>query len=274
MPSDFVSNVTVVDHGRSVLTQDVRVNEYLGYDNVDFYQQDYGWAPHMVVRNPSGEVVSDTSIQMITEDKTASTGVLKVPSFNYTLPGQPKPTQLGARLVLYPDAQALPQLNPTSNALGVTYGPGTAAAHNPVVEVQLFVGDLGLDNGMSQDVFSLDTSGMQPYYAGATAFALPLNQTTTLQLPAANSGTANFTISVPELRQFSLFHVKKDSGVPLVYTAFILTMVGLLTKLYLRPFVERRRRRRAAALWPVEVGAAAIASPVAPRTAREEVLSR
>jgi cytochrome c biogenesis protein ResB len=88
MPSDFVSNMTVYDGGKAVLTQDARVNEYLGYHGVDFYQQDYGWAPHMVVRNPAGEVVSDTDIQMISDDKTASTGVLKVPDFNYTLPGQ------------------------------------------------------------------------------------------------------------------------------------------------------------------------------------------
>ncbi|MBJ7595191.1 MAG: cytochrome c biogenesis protein ResB [Candidatus Dormibacteraeota bacterium] len=244
MPSDFVSNMTLTDGAHQVVTQDVRVNEYLGYNGVDFYQQDYGWAPRMVVRNPSGEVVSDTNIQMISDSKAASTGVLKVPAFNYTLPGQSKPVQIGARLVLYPDAQALPQVSGPSNGLNLVYAAGTAAANNPVMEVQLFVGDLGLDNGASQDVFSLDTSGMSPYYSGAAAFALPIHQTTTLSLPAANGGTANFTVSFPDLRQFSLFHVKKDSGVPLVYTAFVLTMTGLLTKLYLRPLLERRRRRR------------------------------
>ena len=30
----------------------------------------------------------------------------------------------------------------------------------------------------------------------------------------------------------------------LVYTSFILIMTGLLTKLYLRPFLERRQRKR------------------------------
>ncbi|MGH7722777.1 MAG: cytochrome c biogenesis protein ResB [Candidatus Dormibacteria bacterium] len=273
MPSDFVSNMTVYDGGRPVLTQDVRVNEYLGYHGVDFYQQDYGWAPHLVVRNPSGEVVSDTDIQMISDNKSASTGVLKVPAFNYTLPGRSRPTQIGAKLVLYPDAQALPQVGGATSALNFSYAPGTAAALNPVLEVQLFVGDLGLDNGASQDVFSLDTGAMTPYYSGAAAFALPLHQTTTLALPAANGGTANFTVSFPDLRQFSLFHVKKDSGVPLVYAAFILTMTGLLTKLYLRPFLERRRRTRTAILQPGG-GAASLLGEPPPTPAREEVLTR
>jgi cytochrome c biogenesis protein ResB len=273
MPSDFVSNMTLYDAGKPVLTQDVRVNEYLGYNGVDFYQQDYGWAPHMVVRNPAGEVVSDNDIQMISDDKTASTGVVKVPAFNYTLPGASKPVQIGAKLVLYPDAQALPQVSGANNSLGLSYAPGTAAANNPVLEVQLFVGDLGLDNGSSQDVFSIDTSAMTPYYSGAAAFALPLHQTTTLALPAANGGTANFTISFPDLRQFSLFHVKKDSGVPLVYSAFILTMVGLLTKLYLRPFLEHRRKRRTTILRRAGAATSKLEEPP-PHPVREEALTR
>ncbi len=199
--------------------------------------------------------------------------MLKVPAFNYTLPGQSKPVQIGAKLVLYPDAQALPQVNSASNGLNLSYAPGTAAADNPVLEVQLFVGDLGLDSGASQDVFTLDTGGMTPYYSGAAAFALPIHQTTTLALPAANGGTANFTISFPDLRQFSLFHVKKDNGVPLVYTAFVLTMVGLLTKLYLRPFLERRRKRRKAILRAAGAVPSAPEEPP-PHPVREEALTR
>lgn len=274
VPEDFVSNVSVYDAGRPVLTKDVRVNDFLGYHDVDFYQQDYGWAPHMVVTNPSGEVVSDNAIQMLGGDKSASTGVLKVPAFNYVMPGETRPTQIGAHLVLYPDAQALPTVGGSSNALNIDYAAGSAAAGNPVVEVQLFVGNLGLDSGASQDVFSLDTGGMRPYYQSAAAFALPLHQSVTLQLPAANNSTAGFTISFPDLKQFSLFHVKQDNGVPLVYATFMLTMVGLLTKLYLRPFLERRQRARRATLSPVGAGAGGRpGAPAQPRV-REEGLSR
>ena len=54
----------------------------------------------------------------------------------------------------------------------------------------------------------------------------------------------NFTISFPAIHQYSLFQVNDDQGVLLVYTSFILIMTGLLTKLYLRPFLERRQRKR------------------------------
>jgi cytochrome c biogenesis protein ResB len=101
---------------------------------------------------------------------------------------------------------------------------------------------------------------------------LPLHQTVTLQLPAANNGTAAFKIAFPDLKQFSLFHVKKDSGVPLVYATFILTMAGLLTKLYLRPFLERRRRTRRAMLLTRATPAQPELAPQ-PRV-REEVLTR
>jgi len=61
----------------------------------------------------------------------------------------------------------------------------------------------------------------------------------------AAPGAACLSLSFPELRQYSLFHVKKDQGVPLVYASFVMVMAGLLTKLYLRPVLEARRRRRA-----------------------------
>ena len=265
-PADFVSNVTVYDHGKAVETKDVRVNDFLSYDNVVFYQQDYGWAPHIVVTNPAGKVVADDDIQMISDDKTASTGVLKVPSFNYTLPGQSAPTQIGANLVLYPDAQALPQVT-NGAGLGLQYQPGTAAANNPVLEIQLFVGQLSPD-GTSQDVFTLNTTDMQPYLQGDATFALPLHQKQTLQIPGPNNTSQTFTISFPDLKQFSLFHVKKDSGVGLIYTTFVMTMIGLLTKLYLRPFLERRERMRRAGARRLP----AVRTPD-PHPAEEEVLT-
>jgi hypothetical protein len=59
--------------------------------------------------------------------------------------------------------------------------------------------------------------------------------------------------------------------VPLVYATFVMTMTGLLTKLYLRPFLERRRRARRATLVP----AALRPSPQPPPSRdREEVLTR
>ncbi len=61
--SDYVSNVSVLDHGKLVKTQNIRVNDFLSVDNINVYQQDYGWAPTMVVTNPQGQTVFDGPIQ-------------------------------------------------------------------------------------------------------------------------------------------------------------------------------------------------------------------
>ena len=69
---------------------------------------------------------------------------------------------------------------------------------------------------------------------------------------AADGKSVDFSISFPSVTQYSLFQVNEDQGVLLVYTGFALIMVGLLTKLYLRPFLERiqRKRRRPITLDP------------------------
>ena len=243
-PTDFVSNVTVYDRGRAVETRDVRVNDFLGYRDVDFYQQDYGWAPRLVVTNPAGRTVYDGTVQLFGNEKSAQTGVLKVPDFTFRLPGASKGIQLGAKIVVFPDARARQQLG-----TGTQYAPGGQEARNPVLLVQLFVGDLGLDSGRPQDVTQLDTRAMAPYFQDGRSLPMPLTGSLRLPLVGADCaapGAACLTLSFPELRQYSLFHVKKDNGVPLVYASFVMVMVGLLTKLYLRPVLESRRRRRSA----------------------------
>ena len=73
---------------------------------------------------------------------------------------------------------------------------------------------------------------------------LTLGQTMQLPIDTKNGKSVDFSISFPSVTQYSLFQVNDDQGVLLVYTSFILIMTGLLTKLYLRPFLERRQRRK------------------------------
>jgi len=254
-PGDFVSNVTVIDHGRAVENKDIRVNDFLAYGDVDFYQQDYGWAPRLVVRNPTGQVVFDNTVQLFGEDKSQEAGVLKVPDFGYTIPGARQAIQLGAQLVLYPDARTVARLAPDGSvAAGTTAGPGGDEARNPVLMVNLYVGDLGLNRGTPQSVGQLDTSRMTPYFSGGRALPIGLGQR--LQLPLVGTDCGDparggcFTIEFSQLRQYSLFHVKRDDGVPFVYVTFGLIMTGLLAKLYLRPILAARERRRLGEVLP------------------------
>lgn len=247
--SDYVSDVSVFDHGRHVFDKAIRVNDFLSYDGVNVYQQDYGWAPAFVVRNPAGAVVFDGTVDMFGNDKSQQSGVLKVPDFGYSIPGASAPVQLGARLVVLPDARVLPAINGDGSIDPAQrqFAPGGQTARNPVVDMQLFVGDLGVNSGQPQNVNALDTNAMQPYFGDAHVVPLALGQTLPLALPGANGSNAPFTITFKALHQYSLFQVSKDSGVLLVYTTFVLVMAGLLGKLYLRPLLERRARRQRAA---------------------------
>ena len=244
--SDYVSRVTIIDHGSAVITKDIRVNDFLGYNGVAVYQQDYGWAPRITVRNPSGAVVFDGAVQFFGQDKRTTTGVVKVPDFGYTVPGATQPIQIGARMAFFPDAAVIPAINPDGsiNQAQTQFGPGGLAANNPVVELQLFVGDLGINGGQAQNVNQLDTARMTPYFADAHVVPIALGQTQPFTLPGANGQNVQFTVSFSQLHQYSLFLVKHDNGVPLIYAAFAATMAGLLTKLYARPLLERRARRR------------------------------
>jgi cytochrome c biogenesis protein len=249
--SDYVSNVTVIDHGHPAETKDIRVNDFLGYDGVNVYQQDYGWAPTIKVTNPQGQTVYSGPIQFFDEstaqgNKAEGVGVLKVPDFDYTIPGATQPVQIGARMAVFPDARVVPGMvaGGTLDPSQTQYGPGGLAPRNPVIESQLFVGDLGLTNGQAQNVNVLNTSKMQPYFSDAHVVAIPLGGSYTFAMPGAGGQQVPFTVSFPKLQQYSLFQVNKDSGVPLIYTTFVLIMAGLLMKLYARPLLERRAKRR------------------------------
>lgn len=249
--SDYVSNVSVLDHGTLMKTQNIRVNDFLSVDNINVYQQDYGWAPTIIVTNPAGQTVFDGPIQFFDDpnnvgDKALGDGVLKVPDFNYTIKGASQPIQIGAKMSFFPDATLLPSVgsNGTIDPTATTYGPGGVSTRNPVIEMQLYVGNLGLNSGAPQNVNQLDTSKMQAYFNDGHVIPILLGQTATLPVDTVDGKTVNFTISFPAIHQYSLFQVNDDQGVLLVYTAFILIMTGLLTKLYLRPFLERRQRKR------------------------------
>jgi cytochrome c biogenesis protein len=249
--SNYVSNVTVLDHGKTVETKDILVNEFLSVDGVNVYQQDYGWAPTIVVKNPSGQTVYDGAIQFFDDnnnigDKALADGVLKVPNFDYTIAGAAQAVQIGAKMSFFPDATVIPSVgsNGTINPTATLYGPGGVAPRNPVIEMQLYVGNLGLSNGAPQNVNQLTTTGMTPYFTNAQVIPITLGQTLQLPIDTKNGKAVDFSISFPSVTQYSLFQVNDDQGVLLVYTSFILIMTGLLTKLYLRPFLERRQRKR------------------------------
>jgi cytochrome c biogenesis protein ResB len=241
--SSYDSLVTVLDHGRAVTTKDIQVNNYLSYDGIHFYQEDYGWAPQVVVTSPSGQVVFNAPVLMYGNNYSVQTGVLKVPDFNYTLPGATQSLQIGGEALFMPDALEVPSISSGGSLSGLTVQPGGLLPDNPVVQIQLYAGSLGINAGLPQNVDTLDTSQMAPLMNGAPV-DITVGQTAQVDFTTSAGKTVTFTVSVPALHQYTVLMANEDNGVTLVYASFGLILVGITGKLYLRPVLEWRQRRR------------------------------
>ena len=211
-PSDFVTRAEVYDQGQKVLQKDIRVNEYLEYKGVKFYQASYGWAPEVVVRDSTGHVVYDQPVVMFGDPRLAL-GVIKIPAAG--APGQ----QLGARVTFVPDVQGDPG----------NLHAGTANLVNAELSYLLFQGDLHSDR--LQNVYDLDVTAMHEIDKGGIG-------------PGQISPLPNgYTISMPRVLRYTGLQVTNAPGLAIIWASFALMLGGLLVRLYLRPFLEWRTRR-------------------------------
>jgi cytochrome c biogenesis protein len=169
----------------------------------------HGYAPTVTIKNAKGEVVFHDSVVFLPQDGNfTSTGVVKAPD---SVP------QLGIQGFFLPTA-----------AIDATFGPHSTfpAADSPAVFFSAWQGDLGLDSGVPQSVYKLDTTHMRQL--GIKALAPGQSWT----LPGG-AGTVTFDGYV----QWASFTVAKDPGKELALTAAVLAIIGLALSL----LVRRRR---------------------------------
>jgi cytochrome c biogenesis protein len=201
VPKEFVSHIGLYEDGKLVRNGRIRVNEPLVYRGVNVFQLAWGWAPRVVVEQ-NGKVLADAPVIVLQDNRTGAwRGVVKVP--------QTKPGQLGLDLYFYSDLEV------TQGDVPFNRSP---LDRRPVMFFQSFRGDLGLVR--PQSVYVLDKTAMIPGDVGG----MPLGG-------SANLGDG-ITIAFPELKQYSVFAVSSDPGLPLMLGAAILILVGLLPALY------------------------------------------
>ncbi len=217
-PMDFVSHVELLDpEGRPAQRADVRVNHPASIDGLDIYQYGFGWAPVVEVRQ-DGQLIASQPITFVQDTAPAGVpqlampwhGVLKLTSLS---------PQMGITLELWPDSRAFLQLQETGQPIPML------RAFQPFMRFSVYRGTI-----VDPSTLSLDTIGLR---AGARGI-VGAGQTVDLATgrPVTGNGTANLTISFPQLRQYSVFQVSRDRGVPLVLLAAILVLLGLLPALY------------------------------------------
>jgi cytochrome c biogenesis protein len=228
-PIDFTARVTITGEGGATERQ-VKVNEPLYEYGTDVYLLGNGYAPTVTVRNADGDVVFTDSVPFLPQDANlTSIGVVKVPD------GLDE--QLGMVGFFYPTQATLPSGAFTSSYPDLVY---------PVLTLNVFQGDLGIDEGTPRSVFQLDTSGMEQLTGGQTGVdSIELMPGESAELPdglgtvefenaTPDAADGDFSQSVPRFASFDVHH-DPSQGWVLVFAVLILG--GLLLSL----FVPRRR---------------------------------
>ncbi|UPK74646.1 cytochrome c biogenesis protein ResB [Nocardioidaceae bacterium SCSIO 66511] len=194
----------------------VSVNHPLDIDGTSVFLVGQGYAPVVKVTDGNGQVTFDGPVPFLPEDGTyTSPGVIKVP--------EARPEQLGFQGFFLPTAATLAE-----GEAPVSIFPGPV---NPNLGLFVYYGDLGMDSGESQSVYSLNKDGLtqlkgkdgQPYRVN-----LSLGQVA--DLPGGHG-----SIEFVGLREFARFQISDTPGQTVPLTGVVIGLLGLMLSLYIRP---------------------------------------
>lgn len=226
---DFVANLTTQFAGGDTQSGQVRVNHPLDMAGDRIYLMGNGYAPTLTIRDAGGEVVFSESVPFLPQDTNmTSLGVIKVPD------GLDE--QMGLVGFFYPT-----QVKLDSGAYTSSY----PALVNPVVTLDVYVGDLGIDGGVPRSVYTLDTGEMDKLTGrGTDVESLELAPGETADLPGGR-GTVTFENDAPSavdgyegaVKRYVSLSIHRDAAATWVLVFAVLATAGLLAAL----FVPRRR---------------------------------
>ena len=216
-PRDFRAAVTYTASPEAPQRRTLlRVNHPLTVEGTKVFLLGNGYAPVFTVRDSTGTEVFSGPVPFLPRDANmASTGVVKVPSA--------QPDQLGFEGVFLPTAVLDPNRGPISVYPDV---------ERPRAVLAAWTGDLGIDDGVPESVYSLDTSGMDQV-TGDTGqpLAQSLAPGATMALPDGAS------ITFDGVRRWASLQVARNPGTRPALAAAVLALAGLMLSL----FVRRRR---------------------------------
>ncbi|HEX6447262.1 MAG TPA: cytochrome c biogenesis protein ResB [Streptosporangiales bacterium] len=192
---------------------DLQVNKPLSVGGSKVYLLGHGYSPEFTVRDAAGRVVTSGPVPFIAESTSnyLSQGVVKAPAAN---------PQLGFQMFFLPTF-AMSSQGPTS---------AFPAPLDPVVLMVAYQGDLGMDQGGAQSVYSLDTSRMKQIRLPQKSQLLRPGDK--VNLPGGR-GSVEFT----GIKQYVTLQVNHDPGKGLALGSAIAAIGALLLSL----FVRRRR---------------------------------
>lgn len=144
-PIDYTLTVTTANPvGSAENIKIIKVNQPLAYGNTKIYLQANGYSPSVIIKDKQGKVVFDGPTPFLPQDSNLSSiGAIKVPDMD------PQIGFVGSFL-------------PTADRDPVRGGFSTyPEVLDPRLLFSIWKGDLGLDSGVPQSVYRIDTSNME-----------------------------------------------------------------------------------------------------------------
>ena len=150
---DFAANVTIRRPGGDETSGVVKVNSPLTIGGDSIYLLGNGYAPTITIRDADDEIVYHDSVAFLPsgDAQMTSQGVVKV--------ADGLPEQLGLVGFFYPTVAEL-----ETGAYASQYGDLV----NPLLTLDVYAGDLGIDDGTPRNVYALDPTGMDQLTGGDT----------------------------------------------------------------------------------------------------------
>ncbi|CAM5549424.1 Cytochrome c biogenesis protein ResB OS=Streptomyces microflavus OX=1919 GN=G3I39_12710 PE=4 SV=1 [Streptomyces microflavus] len=201
----------------------IRVNEPLVVDGTKVYLIAHGYAPVVTVRDGKGKVVSRNSVPLLPIDNNiTSTGAIKVMD-GYRDKNGVK-TQLGFKAFFVPTFAGEGKGQMFSQFPGAEY---------PVLALSAYSGSLGVDSGLPQNVYQLDTSKMNEFKnEDDELLKKMLRPGEKLDLPDGGG-----SITFDGIEEWASFQISRQPGNGLALGGAVAAIAGLAASL----FIQRRR---------------------------------
>ncbi|MFF3764430.1 cytochrome c biogenesis protein ResB [Streptomyces sp. NPDC001922] len=200
----------------------IEVNKPLDVAGNKVYLLEHGYAPVVTVRDGQGDVAYQGSVAFLPQDgNLSSVGVIKVPDYRDK---DGKKDQLGFQGRFAP-----------TYALDAVRGPHSSfpALDFPVLSLNAYHGSLGIDSGLPQNVYQLETRKMKQFKdKNGDIFRKALRPGETMKLPNG-AGSLKFD----GVKAWASFQVSHRPANGFALGGAVAALAGLAASL----FIQRRR---------------------------------
>lgn len=213
----YEATFTLTNSAGESKQQTLKVNDPIYFEGTSMYLLGNGYAPIVRITNTDGTVAYEGPVVGLPSGSSyLSSLVLKVPDAH--------PDQLGLVGMFLPTGERATGAAPTSIDSDLI---------NPMLVLQSYTGDLGLDSGVPQNVYVLDVDQLTPLNTMAMGNGIVLDaDNSTATLPEGHG-----TIEFLGVKRYAGIEIRSDPGRPIALVSVALLFGGLLISV----FVARRR---------------------------------